>query len=46
MSFHNLGLSKPLLDALAAKNYAEATLFEGVTQASRYHVEGGSVTET
>jgi len=25
MSFHNLGLSKPLLDALAAKNYAEAT---------------------
>ncbi len=25
MSFHNLGLSKPLLDALAAKNYAQAT---------------------
>jgi ATP-dependent RNA helicase RhlE len=25
MSFHSLGLSKPLLDALAAKNYAEAT---------------------
>jgi ATP-dependent RNA helicase RhlE len=25
MSFHTLGLSKPLLDALAAKNYAEAT---------------------
>ena len=25
MSFHQLGLSKPLLDALAAKNYAEAT---------------------
>ena len=25
MSFHNLGLSKPLLDALAAKNYSEAT---------------------
>ena len=25
MSFHNLGLSKPLLDALAAKNYAHAT---------------------
>jgi ATP-dependent RNA helicase RhlE len=25
MSFHSLGLSKPLLDALAAKNYAQAT---------------------
>ena len=25
MSFHDLGLSKPLLDALAAKNYAQAT---------------------
>ncbi|MEO7601977.1 MAG: DEAD/DEAH box helicase [Sphingomicrobium sp.] len=25
MSFHNLGLSKPLLDALAAKNYTQAT---------------------
>jgi ATP-dependent RNA helicase RhlE len=25
MSFHNLGLSKPLLDALAAKNYSQAT---------------------
>ena len=25
MSFHHLGLSKPLLDALAAKNYAAAT---------------------
>jgi ATP-dependent RNA helicase RhlE len=25
MSFHTLGLSKPLLDALAAKNYAQAT---------------------
>jgi ATP-dependent RNA helicase RhlE len=25
MSFHNLGLSKPLLDALAAKNYTVAT---------------------
>ena len=25
MSFHNLGLSKPLLDALAAKNYSAAT---------------------
>ena len=25
MSFHNLGLSKPLLDALAAKNYTAAT---------------------
>src|SRR3954466_15087873 len=25
MSFHSLGLSKPLLDALAAKNYAAAT---------------------
>ena len=25
MSFHNLGLSKPLLDALVAKNYAQAT---------------------
>ena len=25
MSFHNLGLSKPLLDALAAKNYSPAT---------------------
>ena len=25
MSFHNLGLSKPLLDALKAKNYAQAT---------------------
>src|SRR3954469_22893977 len=25
MSFQNLGLSKPLLDALAAKNYAQAT---------------------
>jgi ATP-dependent RNA helicase RhlE len=25
MSFHNLGLSKPLLTALAAKNYAQAT---------------------
>src|SRR5215218_9922610 len=25
MSFHNLGLAKPLLDALAAKNYSQAT---------------------
>src|SRR4051812_35743961 len=25
MSFHSLGLSKPLLDALAAKNYTDAT---------------------
>ncbi|GAA4710529.1 DEAD/DEAH box helicase [Sphingomonas lutea] len=25
MSFHTLGLSKPLLDALAAKNYSQAT---------------------
>ncbi|MCL6683898.1 DEAD/DEAH box helicase [Sphingomonas alba] len=25
MSFHNLGLSKPLLDALAAKDYSQAT---------------------
>ena len=25
MSFHSLGLSKPLLDALAAKNYSKAT---------------------
>jgi len=25
MSFHSLGLSKPLLDALAAKNYSQAT---------------------
>ena len=25
MSFHNLGLSRPLLDALAAKNYSNAT---------------------
>ena len=25
MSFHNLGLSKPLLDALAAKKYSQAT---------------------
>ena len=25
MSFHDLGLSKPLLDALAAKNYSQAT---------------------
>jgi ATP-dependent RNA helicase RhlE len=25
LSFHNLGLSKPLLDALAAKNYSQAT---------------------
>jgi ATP-dependent RNA helicase RhlE len=25
MSFHSLGLSKPLLEALAAKNYAQAT---------------------
>jgi ATP-dependent RNA helicase RhlE len=25
MSFHSLGLSKPLLDALAARNYAQAT---------------------
>src|SRR5688500_4826939 len=25
MSFHNLGLSKPLIDALAAKNYSAAT---------------------
>ncbi len=25
MSFHSLGLSKPLLDALAAKNYTQAT---------------------
>src|SRR4029450_868112 len=25
LSFHSLGLSKPLLDALAAKNYTQAT---------------------
>ena len=25
MSFHSLGLSKPLLDALAAKDYTKAT---------------------
>ena len=25
MSFHTLGLSKPLLDALAAKDYSQAT---------------------
>ena len=25
MSFHSLGLSKPLLDALAAKDYSQAT---------------------
>src|SRR3954453_23102104 len=29
MSFHSLGLSKPLLDALAAKNYAAETPIQG-----------------